>query len=170
MKELFVITTTLEKKDFRSYLYITTFLKDKKVFLIIYGICVILSIISTLILHSFTVGNVMIRSLIVFCGLLIFMCVGIEIKSRRFVKNYRAGQIGRTEELRFYEGYMEVGMKSGDRIEYNQFYELVESKNYILFYFNEKFASVVKKSDVPECEQFTEFLQMIFGDKYRKVL
>ena len=98
------------------------------------------------------------------------MCVGIEIKSRRFVKNYRAGQIGRTEELRFYEGYMEVGMKSGDRIEYNQFYELVESKNYILFYFNEKFASVVKKSDVPECEQFTEFLQMIFGDKYRKVL
>ena len=169
MKELFVINTTLEKKDFREYLYITTFLKNRRVFLVLYGVCLALSAISNLILRSFTVENILIRSVIVFTGLVVLMCIGIEIKSRRFAKNYRAGEMGQKETLRFYEEYMEVGMKSGDRIEYERFYELLESKNYFLFYLNEKYASFVRKSDVPECEKFIGFLQSVFGDKYKKI-
>lgn len=168
-QELFVIRTTLNKNDFREYLYISTFLRNKKVFAILYGVCVILAIISNWILHNLTVQSVIVRSLIVFGILVVLLCAGIEVKSRRFAKNTGIDENGENSILRFYKDHMEVGIKASGDISYDQFYELLESKKYYLFYFNEKFASFVKKSEVQNEEDFSKFLKDVFGDKYRKI-
>ena len=64
---------------------------------------------------------------------------------------------------------MEVGMKSSEKIAYNQFYELIESKKSYLFYLDEKYVSCVKKSEISNLEEFSAFLKKAFGCKYRKI-
>ena len=74
--------------------------------------------------------------------------------------------------MKFYEDrivFENKELKSYGELKYDQFFTLLESKDYFIFYLNMNQASLVRKKDIENLPEFKEFIVEKFGDKYRKV-
>ena len=74
--------------------------------------------------------------------------------------------------LKFYDDRIAIEnkeLKSTGELKYDQFYALIESKDYFIFYFTMNQASLVRKKDIEDPNAFKEFLVEKFRDKYRVI-
>jgi succinate dehydrogenase flavin-adding protein (antitoxin of CptAB toxin-antitoxin module) len=60
-------------------------------------------------------------------------------------------------------------LKSTGELKYNQFFALMESKDYFIFYLTVNQASLVRKKDVDNLNDFKEFIVEKFGSKYKRI-
>jgi hypothetical protein len=60
-------------------------------------------------------------------------------------------------------------LKSSGEMKYDQFYYLMESKDYFIFYLTANQASLIRKKDVDNLEGFKEFIVGKFESKYRRL-
>ena len=96
----------------------------------------------------------------------------VERKNAKRIQSDHTGTIDSLNTLKFFSDkvFMEnKAVKSTGELKYNQFYAVLESKDYFIFYFTAYQASLIRKKDVDNLNDLTEYLINIFGNKYRKI-
>ncbi len=60
-------------------------------------------------------------------------------------------------------------LKSTGELKYNQFFAVMESKDYFIFYLTVNQASLVRKKDIDNLNAFKEFIIGKFKSKYKNI-
>lgn len=171
-KAHFTVTTFMDKEDYRKFLYFATFRKTPALFV---ALILLSGISSLLLLFILKVFNP-----VVFAGIWVFMllsCIAaLSFKVERLTKK----QINNNPEqlfefpsiLTFYENELVASNRNAEgstRLAYHEFLSITETTDYIIFYFTDTTANLLRKRDVDkeELSQIREFLKEKAGKKYR---
>lgn len=170
-KELYCFTTQMEKEDYKKFLYFITFKKSKKT---LAALC-LLSIGSSAFLAVF----LQFRSIAEIAGSLIFMffislsflLLKIEGQAKALFRPNTNFQ--KEQTITLYEDYITATNRSSDgntASEYNKLSKLYDLPGYLLIYFNEELASLIRKQDLsPEYQEIIpKFLEDKLGVRYIK--
>lgn len=149
--KLFTIESNLNKKDYRHFLYISTFFKDK--FAIFK---MILLLFSSSIFCIYSEGSFSLKSFFIIFILLSFIFISlilIRIESRinKRIKTDATGIFNTQETLDFYNDFIVVNnsvFEGEIKIKYNQIYKAFESNHYFITYFNINQATLINKTNL----------------------
>lgn len=146
-----IVKTTMEKEDYKDFLYKTTFFKSK------YAIPFIL--LSSGLMAAFLSQSYQGNSIVYFFGSWIFLIsivtltivYKIERKFKQKVDTDRVGLFGSMETLEFYDDFIIITSPkfSGvTTIRYDQIYRVIDQKKYFLVYFNATQSTMIRKKDM----------------------
>lgn len=168
----FVITTTMEKEDYKKFLYTATFRRNKFIYLII-GLIALAGVYKT----RYTLGDF--NFLKYFSCWLFFVVIAIgaillrvEIKNKKRLKHDKTGTFGSKSTLSFYDekiGFENQAFNSKGELEYKSVHKLMESKDYFIFYLTNTQATLLRKKDMYNVDEFRDFIKPKFKGKYRKI-
>lgn len=166
------INTTMSKEDYRKFLYIATFRRNK----VILPMLGLISLIGSMIvgLHS---GNLDLIKFIVnwiflFVLAIIVVLFKVERKNAQRIKTDKTGAFDSINTLKFYDDRIVMenkALKSTGELNYSHFFALLETKDYFIFYLTVNQASLVRKKDVDNLNAFKEFIVEKFGSKYKRI-
>ena len=168
----FTIITQLEKEDLKKFMYITTFFRKKSTI----PMLITVSLLGSLWVN-FAWGNITTFGFFIVAVIMLAFIAGVisfkitrRVKQR--IKTDNAGTMGSDSVLRFYDDHLEMeseNFKSHSELRYEQFYELMETKDYYMFYISVNQAYMIRKKDVKaeEVSMFSEFLQCMFEGRYK---
>lgn len=167
-----IINTTMSKEDYRKFLYIATFRRNK----FITPLLGLISLIASLII-SFESGNLNFTKLIISWIVLFALAIAVvvfkvERRNAQRIKTDKTGAFDSINTLKFYDERIVIEnkeLKSTGELKYSQFYSLMESKDYYIFYLTVNQASLVRKKDVDNLSAFKEFLGEKFRNKYKSI-
>lgn len=168
----FVINTSMTKEDYKRFLYIATFRKNKYTI----PILGLISFVGSVII-AFNSGNFSFIGFIVGWPLLFGLTImvimfKIERKNTQRIKTDKTGTFDSIYILEFYDDKILMEndfLKSKGQIMYNQFYFLMESKEYFIFYLTGNQASLIRKKDINNLAEFKEFILGKFKGKYKVI-
>lgn len=166
----FHIHTTMEKEDYRKFLYIATFRRNPLALVMVGAIAVIASVVMNL--DSMNLTKILMTAVLLFIISIGVVCLSVERKNKARLSSDNTGAFGSINSLKFYEDRLVMeneAMKSVGELRYDQFFSLLEHKDYFIFYITQNQASLVRKKDVKELEQFGAFLREIFQGKYKRI-
>lgn len=170
-----VINTTMTKEDCRKFFYVTTFKKNKYIVPLLALIDLILSFMVVL---GQGYGGLNWIELIVywvafFVLTIVVLIIEIELKNSRRVKTDKTGTLGSSTTLKFYDDRLVMEnetLRSKSELNYEQFYAVVESKEYFFFYFTANQASLIRKKDIKtDLNDFRSFIAEKFNGKLKKI-
>lgn len=167
-----IIHTTMSKEDYRKFLYIATFRRNK----FIIPFLGLISLVAGLIV-SFESGYLNFTKLIISWIALFALAIAVAIfkverRNAQRIKTDKTGVFDSMNTLKFYQDRMVMEnkeLKSTGELKYSQFYALLESKDYFIFYITVNQASLVRKKDVENPDGFRAFLKEKFGSKYKRI-
>jgi len=167
-----IINTTMSKEDYRKFLYIAAFRKNKAVIPLLGLISLAASIIV-----SFDSGNLDFTKLIISWIALFALAIAVvvfkvEMRKAQRIKTDQTGAFDSINTLKFYDDrivFENKELKSTGELKYSQFYTLLESKDYFIFYLTINQASLVRKKDIDNLKAFKEFVVNKFGNKYKSI-
>ncbi|HHW00228.1 MAG TPA: YcxB family protein [Clostridiaceae bacterium] len=96
----------------------------------------------------------------------------VERRNAQRIKTDKTGAFDSINTLKFYEDrivFENKELKSTGELKYSQFYALLESKDYFIFYLTVNQASLIRKKDVDNLSEFKEFLVEKFGNKLKSI-
>ncbi len=101
--------------------------------------------------------------------------VKIEFQSREREKADKAGVLKSIETLEFFDDILVIkstAFKGKSKIKYYKFYEVIETKNYFIIYFNRRQASIIRKIDLEDSlvDELRNLLTGKIGRKYKNFL
>lgn len=173
-KKLFTIKTSMDKKDYHKFLYIATFLRKKFTIPVIILITALMAAFVSYNNGAFEVKSFAVYWLILLIITLFAIIVKIEFQNRERVKADKAGILKAIETLDFFDDAVVVkstAFKGKSKVKYYKFYEVIETKEYFLVYFNRKQASIIRKKDLEGNLEsgLRDLLIEKVGHKYRKL-
>ncbi|MBE6035223.1 MAG: YcxB family protein [Clostridiales bacterium] len=170
----FNMDTVMEKEDYRKFLYIATFKRDRRsIFFML-----IISFIGALLLSAtgfgFSVKSILGAWALMLLLVTAVVCFKIEQRNKQRVKTDKTGVFGSVTHIDFYDDYltMQTTLTEGQsRLEYNKFYQVVECNAYFIFYYNMNMATLLRKRDMQgiDSTRFREFIKDKFKENYKKV-
>ena len=168
----FIINTTMTKEDYRRFLYIATFRRNR----ITIPILLIISLVGSLII-SFENGHInylllIISWILLFCLSIFVVVLKVEQKNRQRIKTDKTGTFDSINTLYFFEDKMVIenkDLKSTGQLKYDQFFSLLESRDYFIFYLTMNQASLVRKVDVESLSELRGFIINKFEGRYYKI-
>ena len=167
-----IINTTMTKDDYRKFLYIAAFRRNKTVIPLILLIAIIGGLVigfenDRLIMSRFVIGTVFLCVLSV-----AYISLRIEWKSAKRVKTDKTGTFDTANTLKFYDDRIVMendSIKSTAELKYDQFYTVLESNDYFIFYFTINQASLIRKKDMDNPDAFRDFIANKFNGKFRQI-
>lgn len=167
-----IINTSMSKEDYRKFLYLATFKRNKFVIPLLGLISLLGSIVVTL-----NDGYVNFIKLITSWVLLLALSVvvvllKVEKKNAQRKKTDKTGTFDSVNTLKFYDDRIVMeneSLKFSGELRYDQFFALMESKDYFIFYLTANQASLVRKRDVEGLDKFKDLLVEKFKGRYRKI-
>ncbi len=167
-----IVNTTMSKEDYKKFLYIATFKRSKFVIPYLILISLIGSIIISFRNGSFSFVQMIISWILLFVLAIAVVLFKIERKNAQRIKTDKTGTFDSVNTLKFYDDRIVMennALKSTGELKYNQFFAVMESKDYFIFYFTVNQASLIRKKDVDNLDEFKEFIIEKFGDKYKHI-
>lgn len=172
MKKEFIVQNKLDEKDFKTFMYISTFFKSMKKLIItaiLFAAFVYLAI-------KDEPGNMAINFTKYYLILLVFFVIAliahIEMRYRTRIRTDKSGMFEENPELIFTDKCLKVkseAFKSEGEITYEMFYKLIETKDYFYFYFNEHQATIVNKKLIDDYDNFRIFIHSKFKKNYKYI-
>lgn len=167
-----VINTTMSKEDYRKFLYIATFRRNK----LIIPLLGLISLAASLLI-GLESGNINFTKFIISWIALFILAIAVvvfkvERKNAQRIKTDKTGAFDSINTLKFYADrivFENTELKSTGELKYSQFYALLESKDYFIFYLTVNQASLVRKKDLDNISEFKEFLVEKFGEKFKSI-
>lgn len=167
---IYLIKTTMEREDYRKFLYTATFLRNK----LILPIIALISLVGSLLISAGepwrSVLAVVLLWVVLFVLSLVAICLRVELRNKQRIKTDRTAVFGSTAILKFYPDCLVIEQPAFDsvgRADYQQFYELLESKDYYIFYLNANQATLIRKKDVADQLGFEKLLREKFAGRYK---
>lgn len=170
----FEIITKMEKDDLKKFMYIATFFRKKSTIPMLVTVSLLGSLWVNYALGNVTTLGFFVVTMIMLAAIVGVICFKIERRVRQRIKTDNTGTLGSESVLRFYEEHLEMeseSFRSHSELRYSQFYELMETKDFYMFYISANQAYMVRKKDIKadECSAFCEFMQGVFGAKYKSL-
>ena len=165
-----VINTIMTKEDYRKFLYIATFRRNKFIIPFIGLISLIGSIIVSLDSYSFI--KLVASWIFLFALAIGIVLFKVERKNAQRIKTDETGTFDSINTLKFYDDRIVMkneALKSKGELKYSQFYALMESKDYFIFYLTANQASLIRKRDIDDLNTFREFIINKFENKYKRI-
>lgn len=168
----FAINTVMTGEDYRKFLYIATF-KRNKLMLPLLGL---IALAGSMIV-SMSNGHIDLPSLIISWIFLYALAIGaviikVERKYARRIKTDKTGTFDSVSVLKFYEDKIIMEneqLKSTGELKYDQIFMLMESKDYFIFYITVNQASLLRKKDIADISAFKNFIEGRFNGRYKKI-
>ncbi len=167
-----IINTTMSKEDYRKFLYIATFRRNKLILPLLGLISLVGGIIISLDHGNLNFTRFLISWIALSALAIAVVILKVEMKNAQRIKTDKTGAFDSMNTLKFYDDRIAIEnkeLKSTGELKYDQFYALIESKDYFIFYFTMNQASLVRKKDIEDPNAFKEFLVEKFRDKYRVI-
>lgn len=167
-----IINTTMSKEDYRKFLYISAFRRNKAMIPFLGLISLLGSAIISFDGGNFNLTRFLVSWMALLALALAVVVFKVEIKTAQRVKTDKTGTFDSVNTLKFYDDRIVIdnqALKSTGELEYGQFYALMESKDYYIFYLNLNQASLVRKKDIDNPGAFKEFIVGKFGRKYKRI-
>ncbi len=168
----FIIETTMTKEDYKKFLYIATFRRNK----IVIPLLILISMVGSLAIGFDEDGFSFVRFILSFFvltplafGAIIFQ---VERKNTKRVKTDQTGSFDSMSRLTFYEDKLVMeneAFKSTGEVKYAQFYGILESKDFFIFYLTVNQAALIRKVDISSKPDFKGFIMEKFQEKYKKI-
>lgn len=167
----FQIKTTMTKADYRKFLYLATFFRSW----LVLPLLMLLAFVGSVVIgamQGFSCGATAVLWLVLVAFSAGVICFKVERKNAQRIKTDHTGSFDSENELDFYEDHITMenaALKSRSELGYAQFYLVMESREYFIFYLTMNQAALLRKRDVEDCEAFRRFLQEKFKEKYRRM-
>lgn len=167
----FIVNTTMSKEDYRKFLYIATFRRNK---LVIPLLCLI-ALLGGMIIswdNHLDLTKLIISWILLFALAILVVVFKIERKYVQRIKTDKTGTFDSVNTLKFYDDKIVIesrALNSKGEMKYDQFFALMESKDYFMFYLTANQASLVRKRDIDGLEAFKEFIMEKFKGRYKRV-
>ena len=103
---------------------------------------------------------------------IIVVLIKIEKRNAQRIKTDKTGTFDSINTLKFYDDRIVMenkALKSTGELKYSQFYALMESKDYFIFYLTINQASLIRKKDIDNLSEFKEFIIEKLGDRYKRI-
>ena len=172
MEPKIMIHTTMAKEDYRKFLYIATFRRNKLTLPMV-GLIALLGGLIVAFEDGYLNFTALIISWVGFFALAVAAVVfKVERRNAQRIKTDKTGTFDSVNTLKFYDDKLVMEnqqLKSTGELKYSQFYGLLESKDYFIFYLTVNQASLVRKKDVENPDGFRAFLIEKFGDRYKQI-
>jgi len=171
-KAKFIINTIMTKKDYKKFLYVATFKRNKVVVPIIGLISLMGSIIVSLENGKLNFTELIISWAFLFGLAIAAVIFKVEKKNAQRIKTDKTGAFDSVNTLKFYDDkivFENKALKSTGELKYDQFYALMESKDYFIFYLTINQASLIRKKDIDDLGEFRDFIVEKFEGKYRRI-
>lgn len=97
------------------------------------------------------------------------VCFKVEQKNKQRITTDMTGTFGSVSLLNFYDEKVEMSneaLNSKGKLNYNQFFSVLESKDYFIFYLTANQASLIRKKDIEHIDEFRKFIM----EKFQKNL
>lgn len=169
---IYTIRTIMEKEDYRKFLYIATFRRNYLVIPMIAVMALAGAVLSAWSYGKVTLLFVFSFWVLLFCVSIGVICFKVERKNKRRISTDKTKTFGSVTILKFFDNYLVMetpATKGKNTLNYDQFYKLIESKDYFIFYFNANMASLLRKKDISNLEEFQTFIKTKFGKKFKKI-
>lgn len=167
-----IINTTMSKEDYRKFLYIAAFRRNKLIIPLLGLISLIASIIISFEGENLSFTKLIISWIVLFALAIAVVVFKVERRNAQRIKTDKTGAFDSINTLKFYEDrivFENKELKSTGELKYSQFYALLESKDYFIFYLTVNQASLIRKKDVDNLSEFKEFLVEKFGNKLKSI-
>lgn len=167
-----IINTTMSKEDYRRFLYIATFRKNKLIIPFLSLISLIGSIIISFERGSFSFNRFIISWILLFLLAIAVILFKVERKNAQRIKTDKTGTFDSVNTLKFYDDRIVMenkSLKSTGELKYSQFFAVMESKDYFIFYLTANQASLIRKKDVDNLKEFKEFIIEKFENRYKEI-
>lgn len=171
-KARFVINTSMSKEDYRKFLYIATFRRNKVILPMMALFALIGSIIINLDNGNFNYIKLVINWILLFALAIVVVIIKVERRNSNRIKTDKTGTFDSINTLKFYDDRMIMEnetLKSTGELKYNQYFAVMESKDYFIFYFTVNQASLIRKKDIDNLNDFRDFILETFKGKYKKI-
>ena len=174
-KKLFIVKTYIDKKDYHKFLYIATFFRRKFMIPILLVVSAIMGYFVAINKEVFSWREFFVYWILLLLITLFAIVVKIETRNREKRKeDKKSGIFSACETLEFFDDFIVIkstAYESKSKVKYNKFYEILETKDYFIIYFNRQQASIIRKFDLDK-ENIGK-LQNLFSKKlssrYRKI-
>lgn len=167
------VTTQMERKDYRRFLYLATFCRNHLVIPLLF----IVAAIGALAV-AYQEGGVKWSGFITAFGVYCVLCFGavallVEFRNRQHAKGNTLG-FGQKQVYEFYEDRLVTYTPEDPEraaLLYGQMYRVLESRRYLIFYCMANLAFLLRREDLSdaEWEQLTALLRQAMGKRYRRV-
>ncbi|NMB08653.1 MAG: YcxB family protein [Tissierellia bacterium] len=172
--KLFTVKTSMEKEDYRKFLYTATFLRSK---IIIPFILIIAALAAAFLAYGenqFSKTKFVIMWIVLAGMAFLTIIFKVERKNNQRIKTDKTGVFNSEETLDFYKDFLIIKssvFEGESKINYSQLYQVLESKDYFINYFNVNQASLIRKKDIDAetIEKLRILYQEKMGEKYRKI-
>ncbi len=167
-----VINTIMTKEDYKKFLYIATFKRNKTVIPLLCLISLIGSMIISFDNGHFAMIRLVISWILLFLLAIITVIIKIERKNAQRIKTDKTGTFDSVNTLKFYDDKIVMenkSLNSTGELKYDQFFTVMESKDYFIFYFTLNQASLIRKKDIDNPHEFKKFVVEKFESKYKHI-
>ncbi len=166
------VNTSMSKRDYEKFLFIATFRKNK--FTI--PILILMALIGGLFIGYdegyFSIVRFFISWILMFIFTIVVLMFKIKRKNAQRVKTDKTGTFDSINTLKFYEDRIVMenrSIRSRGELRYDQFHALMESKEFFIFYFTANQASLIKKEDLKNIDEFKNFIYEKFRENYKAI-
>ena len=172
--KLFTVKTIMEKEDYHKFLYVATFFRSK---IIIPFILLISALMAAFLAYSenqFSTAEFIISWIVLAVVAILTIIFKVERKNKQRIKTDKTGVFDSQEKLDFYEDFLIIKstvFEGEFKIKYSQFYQVLESRDYFITYFNMNQASLIRKKDMDKetIEKLRSLYQNTMGKKYKRI-
>lgn len=167
-----IINTIMSKEDYRKFLYIATFKRNKFIIPMLCLIALLGGIMISLDNGHLDLTKFIISWILLFALAIIVVLFKVERKYAQRIKTDKTGAFDSVNTLKFYDDRIVIenqALKSRGELKYNQFFAVMESKDYFIFYLTANQASLIRKRDIDNLNAFKEFIIGKFKSKYKSI-
>ena len=167
-----IINTIMTKNDYRKFLYIATFKRNKFTIPMLALIALLGSLIVSFDNENFNWIKLIISWALLFALAIIAVLIKVERRNAQRIKTDKTGAFDSVNTLKFYDDRIVMeneALKSKGELRYDQFYAVMESKDYFIFYLTANQASLIRKKDVDNLNEFKEFIIGKFQGRYKSI-
>ena len=167
-----IINTIMSKEDYRKFLYIATFKRNKFIIPMLGLIALFGSMIISLDNGHLNLTKLIVSWILLFALTIIVVLFKVERKNAQRIKTDKTGAFDSVNTIKFFDDRIVMeneALKSTGELKYNQFFAVMESKDYFIFYLTVNQASLVRKKDIDNLNAFKEFIIGKFKSKYKNI-
>ena len=172
--KLFTVKTSMGKEDYHKFLYIATFLRSKMIIPFILLIAALMAAFLAYGDNQFNVTKFIALWILLAMVAILTIIFKVERRNKQRIKTDKTGVFNSQETLDFYEDYLIIKstvFEGESKIKYSQFYQVLESKDYFITYFNMNQASLIRKKDMVKetIEMLRSLYENTMGKKYKRI-
>jgi len=167
-----IVNTIMSKEDYRKFLYIAAFKRNKFIIPMLCLIALFGGIIISFDNDALDLAKLVISWILLFALAINVAVLKVERRYAQRIKTDKTGTFDSVNTLKFYDDKIVIenqALKSTGELKYDQFFALMESKDYFIFYLTANQASLVRKRDIDDLNAFKEFIIEKFKGRYKRI-